>query len=218
MYYNLYPCYALGCQELLQNAVSLILSDEGFSLPTKPATDACMCAQKFLKWMSSNKQASSTFAKSIIKSLLLCFPERRSARMTREKMWQNYYQLRSSDDFVESWSEELKMIECSACPIFFQFVTDKLMEFLITEHFPLGLQVQCASVDSLDYEEVCALRYTAGYVIHSLQKKANKLAHPLKKEILLCLLELAENNGMHACQIFTRCVTDVSLQCFFFRT
>ena len=110
-------------------------------------------------------------------------------------MWENYYKLRSSNHFKEAWSELLRKIECQACPIFYQFVTEKMMEWLIMEHFPLGVQNHSISVAPLDFEEVSALRYTAGYVIHALQKKVQRSAHPLKRDILWCLEEIVENEG-----------------------
>ena len=48
---------------------------------------------------------------------------------------------------------------------------------------------------SLDYEEVNALRYTAGYVIRALRKKIDRSAHPLMEELILCLVEMEENEG-----------------------
>lgn len=160
-----------------------------------------MCAEKLLQFFSSNKITSSVFAKAIVGSLDDCFRESRSIRVAREKMWENYYKVRSSDEFQDAWTENLKNIECKACPIFFQFVTDRMMESLIIEHYPLGLHAPCMSVAPLDNEEISALRYTAGYVIHSLQKKVKKMAHPLNKEVLWCLMEMAENHGSYIIQV-----------------
>lgn len=187
-------CY-VGCQELLRNAVTMVVTDEGFSLPTLPAMNARTCAHQLLQWISSDRMASSTAAKSIVDSLERCFHESKSLHVVREKLWSNYYKLRSSDQFRDAWTEMMKNIDYAACPIFYQFVTDKMMESLISEHYRLESESPLATVAPLDYEDISALRYTAGYVFRALQKKVEKTAHPLKKEIHLCLMELMEDHG-----------------------
>ena len=53
-------------------------------------------------------------------------------------MWEHYYKLRSCEDFVIRWAQFLQVsVGTKACPIFYQFVTDSIMEVLIKEHFPL---------------------------------------------------------------------------------
>lgn len=46
----------------------------------------------------------------------------------------------------------------------------------------------------LTEEELKALRYTAGFIPHSLLKKMSKSAHPQKKELCLCLRELLDDS------------------------
>ena len=73
--------------------------------------------------------------------------------------------LYSSEGFVTRWAQFLKAtVGTEACPIFYQFVTDSIMEVLIKEYFPLEVACSEQKLASLDYEEVKALRYTAGYV------------------------------------------------------
>jgi hypothetical protein len=116
--------------------------------------------------------------------------------VAREKMWQKYYEMRTSEHFKGAWSDILKNINSVPCPIFYQFVTDKIMESLIDEYYRLQSESQCTpATRPLDHEDMCALRYTAGYVIHSLKKRAK--AQPVKKEILLCLEELTDDHGSY---------------------
>ena len=82
-----------------------------------------------------------------------------------------------------------------AWPIFYQFVTDSIMEVLIKEHFPLEVACSEQKLASFDYEEVNALRYTAGYVIRALQQKIEQSAHPLMEELIPCLVEMEQNEG-----------------------
>ena len=79
-----------------------------------------------------------------------------------------------------------------ACPIFFQFVVDGIFNSLIKHHFKCD-EPEEEEVDDhiqLNYEEQNALRYTAGYVVNALIKKLKHSTHPLKEEMMCCLLEV----------------------------
>lgn len=171
------------------------MTDEGFSLPTLPASNARVCANKLLDWIAVNKGPSAIAAKSLVQLLQGCFHDSKSLHVAREKMWRKYYGLRSSEQFRDTWRDILKNINCEPCPIFYQFVTDKIMESLINDYYRLQLEA-INTVAPLDCEDHCALRYTAGYVFRALKKKVEKSAHPLKSEIRLCLMEIMEDNGM----------------------
>ena len=96
-------------------------------------------------------------------------------RNSRGRMWEKFHKLRSSEVFRAGWVKFLHdSIESEACPIFFQFVTDSIMEGLIKEHFPVeASHSKEHGINTLDYEEVNALRYTAGYVTRALKGKDN---------------------------------------------
>jgi len=81
--------------------------------------------------------------------------------------------------------------------IFYQYVTDTIMKELIEEKFCLHTPSIEPSFSPLDYEEINALRYTAGYVIRSLTKKMARTAHPLKEDIKICLAEMTESNVVY---------------------
>ena len=183
---------------LLKTSCSLVLKDEGFQLPTPLAEKALKSAERLLEWLSDaeNKEAASIFASNFIGSLKSCFSTYRKARSGREQMWECYYKLRSSERFVTRWAQFLQAsVGTEACPIFYQFVTDSIMEVLIKEHFPLEVACSEQKLASLDYEEVNALRYTAGYVIRALRRKIERSAHPLMEELILCLVEMEQNEG-----------------------
>ena len=109
-------------------------------------------------------------------------------------MWENYHKLRSSRPYKDLWATLLRRsIATEACPIFYQFVTDAIMEELIKHHFSVEV-VEKEHEASLDYEERNALRYTAGYVIRSLTKKLQRAAHSMKKELIFCLSTITEED------------------------
>ena len=82
-----------------------------------------------------------------------------------------------------------------ACPIFYQYVTNCIMEVLIKQYFPVDTTTSEPDVASLTYEEANALRYTAGYVIRAFRKKIEGSAHPLLEELVLCLVDMEEKEG-----------------------
>lgn len=195
---------AVDSLELLRAAVSLILKDEGFQLPTEPARNAVRSAERLLEWIDGNKDKATVIASSLICNLDKCFPKSRSPKAARDRMWGNFYKLRSSDDFREFWKKFLsESIGARACPIFYQFVVDQVMDQLVKVRFPITIPEAHSTVDKLDSEDLGALRYTAGSVMRSLKKKIEKSAHPMKTEMLLCLAEMIEQSGMKPWQLYS---------------
>ncbi len=184
--------------ELLRAALSLVLKDEGFGLPSVPAERARKTAENLMEWTSDtdNKQVWGEFADELVLSLKGCFQmgQLRKVRKQRERMWERYHKLRSSELFKTRWAKFLESsVGCESCPIFFQFVSDAIMEMLIKGQFPVE-DVHHKGEATLDYEEKNALRYTAGYTLRALKKKINRSAHPLKKELGFCLMEMSEED------------------------
>ena len=104
-------------------------------------------------------------------------------------MWGRYYKLRSSDSYRVTLSKFLEALGCEAIAVFYQFVTDSLLEQLIKLRYPIMVE----SIDdkaSLDFEECSAIRYAAGYVLRSLTKKLSRSRN--KQELINCLQEVEE--------------------------
>ncbi len=181
--------------EILLQAILLVSIDDGFSLPSVSAVNARELAHKFEAWLMEDRKNRLTldkFAEELIIMLKACLPKdllTRKSKKIREKMWEEYYKLRSSTGFTAFWKELLMPLEANPTPIFYQFVTDKVMEDLIKVHFVFnddkGLAEETStaidhdtadttSSAGLDYEERNALRYTAGYVLKSLLKKMER--------------------------------------------
>ena len=117
-----------------------MLTDDGFQLPTPLAARAYKSAEKLLDWSveADHRAAITTFANNLIGSLKGCFQAYRTVRVGREHMWEQYYKLRSSEEFKARWARLLQQsIHSEACPILYQFVTDSIMEALIKQHFPI---------------------------------------------------------------------------------
>ncbi len=161
---------------------------------------ALACAEKLLEWIENNKEQADAVATSVVGCLKKCFHKSRSPRVARDRMWGNYYRLRSSDEYRAFWTKALsESINEKACPIFYQFVAERL----ITSHFPVDTGKQeTTAMHELDFEEQSALRYTVGSVIRSLSKLSK---HPLKEEMALCLAEMSEQSGI--CYILSQAFT-----------
>ena len=75
----------------------------------------------------------------------------------RERIWGRYHKLRSSDSYRATLSKFLEALGCEAIAVFYQFVTDSLLEQLIKLRYPIMVE----SIDdeaSLDFEECSAIR------------------------------------------------------------
>lgn len=63
---------------------------------------------------------------------------------------------------------------------------------LIKQLFIVEVAQSEKELPPLDYEEMNALWYRAGYIIQALQQKIERSAHLLVEELVLCLVEVEE--------------------------
>lgn len=118
----------------------------------------------------------------------------KTSDLSHIQMWEKYYKLSSSPEFCALWVDFLRSAIVTA--IFYQFVTEEIMNDVIRIQFPLDMSPTVdnnAGQKPLDFEEANALRYCGGHVLRSLRKKVNKSANPLKQQLLLCLADLFES-------------------------
>ena len=170
-----------------------MLTDEEFELLTPPAKAAKRGAAQVLAWhtITSNKDWLSVFAYQLVSMLQSCFKEMKKQKNKREKMFEQLYLLRSTDEFEDKWVTFLK--SCGVVdptPTLFQYITDKVFNHLITVNYPKPTESSTVQVQQLDYKERNALRHVAGYVTRTIYRRLKDSKHPLKDELLLCLAEL----------------------------
>ena len=95
-------------------------------------------------------------------------------------MWENYYKLRSSGEFRDMWTIFLRnSINVEASPIFYQFVSDSILDVFINMNIAVTSAV-ANTVLPIDYIEANAIRYVAGYVVRAVKKKCMRSAHPIE--------------------------------------
>ena len=105
-------------------------------------------------------------------------------------MWRNFHTLRVSESL---WHDFFASADVEINPLFYQRVSDLTLEELITEQYSVA-QVHQPAVSPLTYEEANALRYVSGYVCNKLRKKTTKSKLPSKGDLLLCLMELCDED------------------------
>ena len=181
-----------------QRAVLALREDEGFQLPTEPATNALASAEKMMEWILSNQDEAKAAASQLVAEIESCFPNKwKDPRGARDRVMKSYFQLRISDKYRYFWKKVLsESIKVKPCPIFYQYIADHILEQLVKIHFPVGLGERNEHpIPQLDFQEISALRYAAGAVIRSLTNKIKRSAHPFKRELLFCLGEMLEDSG-----------------------
>ena len=126
---------------LFQAALELILKDESFSIPSRPAIRARELARVQLDWSTrpENRPHFQSFSSELVRSLQECCVSHHSLRLERELMWENYFKLRSSEKFTTDWALFVSHFDSSrdSCPAFYQFVTDFIMEDIIKRTYPI---------------------------------------------------------------------------------
>ena len=117
-----------------------------------------------------------------------------SNKKAREEMWSTYHTIRTSRKFVNLWEELLGMSTSTPPnPLLYQHLSHLLFQRQLKEKLPASVMVPKED-KPLTEEELKALRYTAGFVPHSLLKKLSKSTHPKKKELCLCLREMLDDS------------------------
>ena len=133
----------------------------------------------------------------IMAALSKCIPQgSTSSRDKHERMWGKFYHTRTSTEFKELWIRLMQLFTGkSASPIFYQYITD-VFKTMIKCNFPVNsVASQAYDVPPLDYQESNALCNTAGYVPRAIRKRLERGSHPHKEELVLCLVELCEDDG-----------------------
>jgi hypothetical protein len=195
--------------EMLRIAVKSVILDEGYDLATEKSQKARLIAERLLRFIETNYNATTDFAAKLVQQLRVCCSNDRpmSFHKFKEQMWEKFYELCSDEEFRTMWITFIhKSVGIAATAIFYQYVTREILHQLIKIQFPAGLcsvtpGAHHETTDKLDFEQSNALRYCGGYLIYSLKKRIRKSAHPLKNELLLCLDDIVESDDQDSTEI-----------------
>ena len=186
----------IASDEMVLSSVQKVLND--FEINSSVATAAQQIARTFIEWSkrAENKAKFKKFSDEVIQNLETVFTgtvkSNKATIINRDKLWRNFFLLRSSTSYRKLWEDFLEPIlsEKSSSALFYQHVTGELFKQLVKSHF----QVENNSKDaaSLSDQEGNALRYAAGYVCRHLRKKIENSTHNLKEELIICLMTLVK--------------------------
>ena len=80
-------------------------------------------------------------------------------------------------------------------PIFYQSITDSIFKVMLRQKLPIKERDHHeVQKELLSYEEKNVIRFIGGYILRALNKKMERSLQPLKKELLLCLSDLLEDD------------------------
>ena len=181
---------------MFTTAVQDIIEDDGFKLPSAPATAALNAAKLMLQWCqcASNQTVLSEFSKHLAEQLKLCLPD---CPTERDMLWRKYHTFRTSKEFFILWNQYLKDSIGQGSPIFFQHITHHMYKELIKQHFPAPQRTAATeSVVSLTIDEQSAVYYAAGYIPRNLKNKLKRSAYRNKQDLQMCLQDVIEEDGM----------------------
>ena len=179
-------------------ALQSILSSDDFKVPSPANEDAVKTATSLLRWYEEHKGCDilESFVRGLYIQLNSCFTkEFSSLKLRREKMWESYHKLRTSQVFRSDWIQFVaQAIQQSAQPAFYQYITHYVFKILIEKEFSPNKDVQDTSEHPdcpLTKIEENALRYVAGYICRNVKEKieASSLSH--KDEMMDCLFHMA---------------------------
>ena len=181
--------------KLLTNAIEQILSDPSFETSSNEAKEARSCASRLLSWIKdeSHKEDFETFSTELCTKLEPILTGRATLSANRDKMWRDFFILRSSDEFVTRWKTFLRASELSETPVFYQHVTDLVFRALLKQYCARATAGARESI-SISPTEANALRYAAGYVCRTISGRLRKCKASNSRELLDCVTTLVRDN------------------------
>ena len=156
-------------------AIDGLLGDPSFDTGATAAMVTKKSAISLRQWCTQNLQATEEFAAVLRRSVepALCHTGRLATVHSREIMWHRYFTVRTSSEFISTWTSFLQRANITATyPALYQHLTDIIFKKLLKDKYQTSsLQSSSPPISGLDDD---ALRYAAGYVICQLHKKSQK--------------------------------------------
>ena len=173
-----------------------VLNDDSFKIMSSEAIEVRKAAQILLDWCldAANNNCFTTFVLKLSEDLKQAMSSCKKKSRNREKLWRNFFLLRSSEKFREDWVNFLDSANVAATPILYQHLTDILFRGYIGDHVTgCTAETKVDPAPAVTKRKGNALRYAAGYVCRHLRKKIERSKHELKEEMVLCLVALTKD-------------------------
>ena len=182
----------MASSSALLKGIDAVLVDPSFFTGSVVAEDALQAAKLLKEWCirEENNEVVISFTYELLSDLqgALVFPRGRRP-LNREKIWQQYFTVRSSSIFISRWTAFLEQASINPTPTLYQHLTDIIFRDLMKENYVIPSQ-QSSITEDVSVLEGNALRYAAGYVVHHVFKGVKKSSHELKGDITDCLMQL----------------------------
>ena len=189
-------------KKIFFGAIETIIEDPTFNTDSIPAARALETAKKLREWcradprgtdeLDSAESATGKFIAELVRDINCAISSlvSESGRVSRDKLWVNYFKIRSSAAFVTRWTVFLQQAGAVATPIFFQHVTDILFRRILKEQHVVP-ESSLSAVKDITPQEANVLRYAAGYVVRRTLKKVSGK----DEEAYDCLQQLLKVEG-----------------------
>ena len=187
----------LDGKSLVLVAVHQVLEDASFRTKSPVATETWQAAVQMNDWckQDTNETALQLFSQKLVTMLTTTLRIDAHGISNRFKLWELYFTIRSSKQFIQNWVTFLSLMKVSPTPVLYQHLTDVVFKSLIRSKLLFRTQKSADEVTLMVTPvEAYALRYVAGYVRHHVCNSIRQKNHPLKDD-LLCLSSLVILSG-----------------------
>ena len=175
------------------------MSDDSFKINAPPTIECRKSAERLLEWCcrKENSDALNKFTQELADSLRKVITTSKTKKFSCncEKIWRNFFLLRTSPEFINRWNTFLKDSGVIVKPVLFQHLSDLIFRKFLSDHFQVAYIDQQADSKDLELQdsERGVLRYVAGYICRHLRKKLERGSHEFKEEMILCLMDLVKD-------------------------
>ena len=188
---------------VLVRVLQHVLEDESFKIKTPATIQARESAECFLEWCLNehNRDGLKVFTEWLTGCLqnVISSSVTKSFNYNKEKMWREFYLLRTSGEFIKHWKDFIPVLNRPVQPVLYQHLTDEVFKILIERHFQI-VHLEQDAPSEIETNEGNALRYVAGYVCRHLRKKIEKENHEFKEEMVSCLMQLVRDKNSQECE------------------
>ena len=106
----------------LVKALQTVLEDETFKFNSKAAMEARQAAVLLLEW-AKNLSRIKQFLQQLQEKLEDCLKFLTPGSINRDRLWQSFFVLRSSDQFTTAWKDFLLTAKVNPTPTLYQHLT-----------------------------------------------------------------------------------------------
>jgi len=112
----------------------------------------------------------------------------------RDKIWESYFYIRSQETFINRLTVFLHATNSPVgTPVLYQHLTDIIFKDMLHTRYSVSTSATEENPVPLTDDEANAMRYVAGYMCRHLRKKIETSCHPLKEEMVLCLMTMVKD-------------------------